>query len=197
MARIAYKRVSTFEQNTDRQLDGQEFNKIFSEKVSAKTTDRKELNNLIDWIREGDEVFVHSIDRLARNLQDLQILIDKINLKGASISFMKESLTFSSGDSNPIQKLMLQMMGAFAEFERSAIRERQREGIVKAKQKGVYKGRKPKLGWLAKVKIYEQFQNLDLFSNTSKVELAIQHGISRATLYKYVKEVHDSLKSSA
>lgn len=192
MARIAYKRVSSLEQNLDRQLDGLEFDKIFVEKVSGKSTDRKELQNLLEWVREGDEVFVHSIDRLARNLQDLQNIIDQVNSKGASISFLKESLVFKGGDSDPMQKLMLQMMGAFAEFERSVIRERQKEGIAKAKQRGVYKGKPQKFNWNQKIALYEDFQNLDLFSSSNKTELAEKYKISRATMYKYVKEVKTS-----
>lgn len=191
MARIAYKRVSSLEQNLDRQLDGLSFDKTFVEKVSGKNIDRKELQNLLEWVREGDEVFVHSIDRLARNLQDLQNIIDQVNSKGTSITFLKESLVFKGGDSDPMQRLMLQMMGAFAEFERSVIREQQREGIAKAKQKGVYKGKPQKLNRNQKIGLFEEFQNLDLFSGTNKTELAEKYKISRATMYKYVKEVKE------
>lgn len=191
MARIAYKRVSSLEQNLDRQLDGLSFDKTFVEKVSGKNTDRKELQNLLEWVREGDEVFVHSIDRLARNLQDLQNIIDQVNYKGTSITFLKESLVFKGGDSDPMQRLMLQMMGAFAEFERSVIREQQREGIAKAKQKGVYKGKSQKLNRNQKIGLFEEFQNLDFFSGTNKTELAEKYKISKATMYKYVKEVKE------
>ncbi len=105
---------------------------------------------------------------------------------------LKESLIFKGGDSDPMQRLMLQMMGAFAEFERSVIRERQKEGIAKAKQRGVYKGKPQKFNWNQKIALYEDFQNLDLFSSSNKTELAEKYKISRATMYKYVKEVKTS-----
>ncbi|WP_448092700.1 recombinase family protein [Pseudomonas lini] len=140
MVDVAYIRVSSVEQNVDRQLDGLTFTKTFTDKVSGATTERPALQLMIEFIREGDVVHVHSIDRLARNLQDLLALVEQINGKGASVRFHKESLHFT-GEHNPMQDLMLSMIGAVAQFERSMIKERQREGIAKAKAKGVYKGR--------------------------------------------------------
>lgn len=141
MASVAYLRTSSFEQNLDRQ--DIKCDKLFEEKVSgAATKNRPKLNEMIDYVREGDEVIVWSIDRLARNLQDLQNIIQTLNEKGVTVKFKTENLTFSADSDNPFSKLQLQMMGAFAEFERSMIKKRQAEGIAKAKERGVYKGRK-------------------------------------------------------
>ncbi len=141
MAKIGYIRVSTDEQNTDRQhMDGMD--KIFVDKVSGSSTSgRQALAEMIEWVREGDEVIVHSIDRLARNLADLQQIIKTLNDKGVTVRFVTEGLSFSHDVKDAMSRLQLQMMGAFAEFERSLIKSRQLEGIAKAKAKGVYKGR--------------------------------------------------------
>ncbi|WP_085674943.1 MULTISPECIES: recombinase family protein [unclassified Pseudomonas] len=140
MAQVGYIRVSSVDQNTDRQLDGITLDKVFTEKVSGATTDRPQLQAMLEYVREGDTIVVHSIDRLARSLADLLKLVEDLNKRGIHIRFNKEQLEFT-GEDNPMQKLMLSMMGSFAEFERSMIRERQKEGIAKAKEKGVYKGR--------------------------------------------------------
>ena len=184
---IAYKRVSTLEQNLERQLSGMSFDKEFVDKESGKSKDRPGLSALLDYIREDDEVYVHSIDRLARNLHDLESLIEQINSKGASITFVTESLTFKSNE-DPMKKLMLQMMGAFAEFERRIIKERQAEGIAQAKKKGKYKGRAPALSDKEKQALFEDYKNLDMFHG-SKERLAAKYGISRATMWRYIKEM--------
>ena len=144
MSRVAYIRVSSVGQNVDRQLPDEKFDKTFTDKASAKDTDRPALADLLDYVREGDTVVVHSIDRLARNLADLEKLVDQLNSKGVSVEFRKESLIFSGG-ADPMQKLLFQMLGAVAEFERSMIRERQREGIAAAKAAGKQLGRKRSL----------------------------------------------------
>ncbi|USR38358.1 recombinase family protein [Ectopseudomonas hydrolytica] len=140
MAQVGYVRVSSVDQNTDRQLDGIALDKVFTDKVSGATTDRPQLLAMLDYVREGDCIHVHSIDRLARSLADLLSLVESLTAKGVAIRFHKEQLHFT-GEHNAMQKLMLSMMGSFAEFERSMIKERQAEGIAKAKAKGVYKGR--------------------------------------------------------
>lgn len=143
MAVVGYRRVSTVDQNLDRQDLGQ-VDKVFEEKLSGKSAkDRPALQAMLDYIREGDSVVVYSIDRLARDLRDLQDIIQHVNDKGASIAFLSEGLSFSADKDDAFARLQLQMMGAFAEFERNIIRKRQAEGIAKAKAKGVYKGRKP------------------------------------------------------
>lgn len=140
MANVGYIRVSSTEQNTERQLDGVQLDKAFADRVSGATTERPELQNLLGYVREGDVIHVHSIDRLARSLVDLLALVQSLTAKGVHVRFHKENLLFT-GESNPTQELMLSIMGSVAQFERAMIRERQREGIVKAKAKGVYKGR--------------------------------------------------------
>jgi len=179
MAEIGYIRVSSVDQNTDRQLSDIKLKKVFTDKRSGKDTDRPALTELLEWIRKGDTVHVHSIDRLARNLKDLQVLVESITSKGVSLIFHKECLTFT-GDDSPMQKLMLQMMGAFAEFERSLIRERQREGIRAAKAAGKQIGAKPKLG---KPQVREIKQRIK--KGEAKASLAREYGISRQTLYNY------------
>jgi len=136
-----YLRVSTKIQNTERQLDGVACDRIFIDKASGKSTQRPELDALLRFIQPGDHINVHSIDRLARNLKDLRQLIDEITQKKCSIQFHKENLRFT-GEQTPFQDLMLNMLGAVAEFERAIINERRLEGIAKAKEKGVQFGRK-------------------------------------------------------
>ncbi|GLH45194.1 resolvase [Pseudomonas atacamensis] len=140
MTNIAYIRVSTVDQNTDRQLDGMTFDKVFTDKLSGSDTNRPQLLAMIEWARAGDVVHVHSIDRLARSMADLLKIVSDLNAKGVHVKFHKEDMKFT-GEDSPMQKLMLNMMGSFAQFEREVMKERQREGIAKAKEKGVYKGR--------------------------------------------------------
>jgi DNA invertase Pin-like site-specific DNA recombinase len=138
---VGYRRVSSLDQALDRQ-ELERAERIFEETESGAKRDRPALSEMINYIRDGDTVIVHSINRLARDLRDLQDIIEKINGKGASISFQTEKLTFKADKADPIATLQLQMMGAFAQFERAIIRKRQAEGIAKAKGRGVYKGRK-------------------------------------------------------
>jgi DNA invertase Pin-like site-specific DNA recombinase len=139
-----YIRVSSIDQNLNRQIDGLshiEHDKLFEDKVSAKTTERPQLQLMLSQLREGDSVFVYSIDRLARNLMDLSGIVSTLKGQGVAITFIKENLEFT-GDSNPIQTLQLHMMGAFAEFERGMIKSRQAEGLASAKARGVHLGRR-------------------------------------------------------
>lgn len=139
--RIGYIRVSTLDQNPDRQLEGVQLSKVFIDKASGKDTQRPQLEALLSYVREGDTLVVHSMDRLARNLDDLRRMVQQLTGRGVRIEFVKESLAFT-GEDSPMANLLLSVMGAFAEFERALIRERQREGISLAKQRGVYRGRK-------------------------------------------------------
>ena len=178
MAVVGYRRVSSASQSLDRQeLEG--CDKVFEEKITGAKRDRPELNRMLDYIREGDEVRVHSIDRLARDLRDLQSIIEQINDKDATITFLKEKLTFKpSAQADPFAKLQLHLMGAFAEFERSIIRERQREGIARAKERGVYAGRKTSID-VDKVKSLHA-------SGVGATEIARQLGIGRASVYRLI-----------
>lgn len=178
---IAYIRVSTLEQNTARQLDGMEFHRTFTDKASAKDTNRPALRDCLDFVREGDTLHIHSIDRLCRNLRDCQELLDNLLAKGVSVRFHRENLTFT-GQDDSMSKLMLQMMGAFAEFERNLLRERQAEGIAKAKTAGKYKGRKRALS-------EDQIKEIKTRLNhgEGKATLAAEYGVSRQTLYATLK----------
>ena len=142
--RIGYIRVSSLDQNHERQLEGIKLDKCFTDKASGKDVNRPELEAMLNYVRDGDIIIVHSMDRLARNLDDLRKLVQQLTSQKIKIEFLKENLTFT-GEDAPMSKLLLSVMGAFAEFERSLIRERQREGIALAKKKGLYKGRKPSL----------------------------------------------------
>ena len=141
---VGYLRVSTVDQNTERQLDGVKLDKVFEDKCTGGTLDRPELEKLIGWVREGDTVIVHDISRMARNLEDLLSLVKMFNGRGVAVRFNKENLHFT-GEGNPMQELMLSMLGAVYQFERSMMLERQREGIAKAKAAGKYKGGKPRI----------------------------------------------------
>ena len=142
MAVVGYRRVSSIDQSLERQDLG-DVEKVFEEKVSgASASDRPVLQEMIGWVREGDLVVVYSIDRLARNLQDLLSIVRTLNDKGVSIRFIKDNLTFPPEGNDGAAKLYLSILGAVAEFERSIIKQRQAEGIAKAKAAGVYKGRK-------------------------------------------------------
>ena len=172
--KIGYRRVSSESQNLDRQdLD---CDKMFEEKVSGVKRDRAALAEMIEFAREGDEVVVWSIDRLARDLRDLQDIISTLNNKGVSISFVKDKLIFAGDSDDAFARLQLQMMGAFAEFERNIIRSRQAEGIARAKARGVYKGRKKKIDTNRILKMKAE--------GHSVTEIAELMGISRMTVYR-------------
>lgn len=140
MSKVGYVRVSSVDQNTARQLDGVTLDRVYEDKVSGAITDRPQLQEMLRFIREGDTVHVHSIDRLARSLEDLLKLVKDLNTRKIGIHFHKEQLLFT-GEANPMQELMLSLLGSVAQFERAMIKERQREGVSKAKEAGVYKGR--------------------------------------------------------
>lgn len=178
---IGYRRVSTVDQNTDRQLEGIELDRVFEDKASGKDAKRPQLQALMEYVRDGDEVVVHSLDRLARNLDDLRRIVRELTGRGVKVRFEKERLTFTADD-DPMSQLLLSVMGAFAEFERSLIKERQREGIAIAKAKGKYKGRKPSL---SEAQIAELRQRAAA-GTESKVALAKAFGVSRETLRKYL-----------
>jgi len=145
--KIGYIRVSSVEQNTDRQLVDIELDKIFEEKVSAKTTNRPQLQQMLEHIRENDEIYCHDISRLARNIEDLHRLVREITGKGCSLHFVKENLHFSGDKTDPTQELLMNMLGAVYTFERQILKCRQAEGIALAKEKGKYKGRPPKINF--------------------------------------------------
>lgn len=185
MANIAYVRVSTVEQNEDRQIEALEkhsIDKWFMEKVSGKDRNRPKLQEMLDYVREGDTVYVHDFSRLARNTKDLLEIVENLNGRGVALVSNKENLDSST----PTGKLMLTMIGAIAEFERQNLLERQREGIAIAKRKGVYKGRKE-----VKVDNFGEYYERYMRREYTKAELAQELKISRPTLDKLIKEYRE------
>ena len=175
--RIGYIRVSSVDQSTIRQLDGVQLDRTFTDKASGKDVNRPELKTALGFVRAGDVLVVHSIDRLARNLADLLAIVKELNARGVAVEFCKEKLSFS-GDDSPSSKLMLSVMGACAEFERSMIRERQLEGIALAKKAGVYKGRKSTMTNMQVKAIRDRVS-----AGENKSALGREFGITRQTIY--------------
>ncbi len=179
--KIGYLRVSSVDQNTDHQLEGMELDKIYTDHCSGKNTDRPALQELLSYVRNGDQVFVHSMDRLARNLEDLRRIVSSLNKKQVSIKFIKENLEFN-GKETALANLLLNVMGSFAEFERSLMKERQLEGIALAKKRGAFKGRKPILNAEQVQWVLSQIE-----MGTHKSKIAKKLNISRGCLYKYLQ----------
>lgn len=187
-ARIGYVRVSSVDQNTDRQLaqlTELNLDRIFEEHASGKDLNRPQLQKMLDYIRAGDSIYVCSMDRLARNLNDLLSLTTLIMEKQCSLHFLKENLTFSAdSDKNPMSKLLLSIIGAVSEFERALIRERQAEGIALAKTRGVYKGSKPVLTPEKRL-LFKKMKN----DGIPLTLIAKKLGVGRSTLYRHMTEL--------
>lgn len=179
---VGYLRVSTLLQNTARQLEGVALDEVFEDKASGKDTSRPQLEACLRFLRKGDTLHIHSLDRLGRNLDDLRRIINDLTTRGVVVKSHKESLTFT-GEESAMSKLLLSMLGAVAEFERSLILERQREGIAIAKAAGAYKGGKKKL-------TEEQAQEIRrrVATGDKKAAIARDFGISRETLYQYLSQ---------
>lgn len=186
---VGYVRVSSLLQNEARQLEGVKLNCKFTDKISGKDKNRPELKRCMEHLRAGDTLHVHSIDRLARNLRDLETIVKDLVHKGVAVKFEKEGLTFT-GDSNPMNNLMLHVMGACAEFELAMIKERQREGIAIAKKQGRQIGRKAKLDKASIETIKGLWR-----SGKNKLEIAEALDVSRVTLYSFLKRYDISLES--
>lgn len=180
---IGYIRVSSLDQNTHRQLEGIALGKTFTDTQSGKDTHRPALLACMELLQNGDTLHVHSIDRLARNLQDLLRVLSELTLRGVTVKFHKEHLTFS-GEATPFQKLHLQIVGAVAEFERDLIRERQREGIALAKIEGKYKGRK-------RVLTGDEIREIKKrVACSEKISvLAKEYGVTRQTIYRNLQDM--------
>lgn len=180
--RVAYVRVSTVEQNEDRQVEALKkhgIEKWFVEKASAKDANRPKLQELLEYVREGDTVYVHDFSRLARSTKDLLNIVERLQAKGVHLVSNKENIDTGT----PTGKLMLTMIGAIAEFERENLLERQREGIAIAKQKNKYKGRQPK-----DIKDFDVWYGRYKMREINKVQFAKEIGVSRPTLDKLIKE---------
>ena len=179
---IAYVRVSTVEQNEARQVEALEkylIDKWYIEKISAKDVNRHKLQQMLEFAREGDTIFVHDFTRLARSTKDLLDIVEQLKSKGIHLVSNKENIDTST----PTGKLMLTFLAGIAEFERENLLERQREGIAIAKRNGVYKGRKP----VCTDKFDELYADY-LSRKISKTELAKELGVSRPTLYRMIRE---------
>lgn len=178
---VGYIRVSTVDQNTDRQLDGVVLDRTYEDKISGATTNRPQLQACLDYLRDGDTLHVHSMDRLARSMRDIENIVQELTGKGVTVQFHKEGWTFTAGKMDATQTLLFQVLGSVSQFERAIIRERQAEGIAKAKAAGKYKGRKPKLS-------QEQMEEIKKRSDEGeeKKALAAEFGISRQTLYRVI-----------
>lgn len=180
---LGYKRVSSIDQSTERQLENIKLDRVFEDKLSGKDRNRPQLDALLSMIREGDVLHIHSMDRLARNTRDLLNLVSEITEKGCKVIFHTEHLTFEPNKNDPYQQLMMTMLGAVAQLERSLILQRQKEGIAIAKSKGKYKGGKNKLSSEQVVELKE------LAKEKSITALAKQFGITRPTCYSYLKSI--------
>jgi DNA invertase Pin-like site-specific DNA recombinase len=186
--RVGYVRVSSLEQSSERQVEtirkSGEIDRIFEDKISGRSrAQRPGLKDCIDYLRDGDELIIASIDRLARSLIDLRNLVDEITDKGVTVCFLHENLTFTHGGEDARSNLMLSILGSFAEFERAIIRERQAEGIALAKSEGRYPGRKKSLTPAQATDIRWR-----VATGETKSALARELGISRTTLYRYIKD---------
>lgn len=187
---VGYVRVSSSDQNTDRQLDGVALDRVFTDKMTGSTKDRPQLKAMLDYVRYGDTVVVHSLDRLARSLEDLISIINQLNKKGVSFKSIKDNLTFDGVNNSPMDKFFLHILGAVSELERALIRERQKEGIAKAKQRGVYKGRKPSLTpekqAIIEERLAQKEKDLDSYKAISYQSIADEVGVSLSTLNRYL-----------
>ena len=178
--RVGYVRVSSVDQNEGRQLDGLELDKVFADKASGKDVARPHLKAALEYLRDGDVLVVHSMDRLARNMADLQRLVQELTERGVTVEFVSERLTFT-GDDDKYSTLLLHILGGVAQFERAMIRERQAEGILKAKAAGVYRGRKASLTAAQVVELRTK-----VAAGVPKARLAQELGVSRQTVYGYL-----------
>lgn len=178
--RIGYARVSTVDQNPERQLENVQLDKKFTDYASGSSTKRPQLQQMLEFVREDDIVFIHSMDRLGRNLKDIKNLVDYLLEKKVKIEFIKENLKFAS-KSDPVANCVLNIFGAVAEFEYSLLKERQMEGIRLAQKAGKYKGRQTKLDAKKIEFIKEQLK-----TRISKTKIAEALGISRFSLYNYI-----------
>lgn len=190
---VGYIRVSSTDQNTERQLDGITLDKVFTDKMTGSSRERPQLKAMIDYVRHSDTVIVHSLDRMARNLEDLLHIINQLHEKGVIFKSIKENLTLDGSQPSLMDKFLLHILGAVAEFNRSLIREAQREGIAKAKARGAYKGRKPALS-KTQIKELEEIieaknSSIDEYKALTLPKIAEQFGMSLPTLNRYIAKI--------
>lgn len=179
---VGYRRVSSHSQRLDRQMVNVELDRCFDETISSREKDRPELEKCLEHLREGDTLHVHSIDRLCRSITEMETILEGLLSKGVTVKIHKGNLTFTGND-NPMDRLLLQVMSVFSQFEREIIRERQREGIEKAKERGVYKGKQHTLDATQIQELKKRVQDGEKITNVGKL-----FGISRSTVYRYLKK---------
>lgn len=180
--RVGYRRVSSFDQNLDRQLDGiKGIERVFEEKISGARSDRPALREMMAFCREADEIYVHSLDRLGRDIRDLLNIVEELNAKGVVVEFVSEHLRFGANGDDPMARLQLHMLAAFAEWERSIMRQRQAEGIAKAKENHPekYRGRPATIDPQAVKNMHGQ--------GMGPTEIAKRLGIGRASVYRALR----------
>jgi len=190
--RVGYIRVSSVDQNPDRQLEGIQVEKVYIDKTSGATLNRPQFNEMMNFLREGDMLVVYSMDRLARKLFDLKHIVQNLTSKKIQVQFIKENITLT-GEDSPMAHLTLSIFGAFAEFEREIIRERQREGIEIAKRKGKFKGGKGKK--LSAQKI-EELKKMVANGHT-KMSIAKNFNISLSSVYNYWNDTHQHFRRNS
>ncbi len=179
---VGYIRVSSIGQNTDRQLVGLELDRVFTEKASGKSVEERPiLKECMNYLRDGDQLVVHSMDRLARNTEELLTIVRELTGKGVTVRFLKEELTFSGSESDPFKTLMLNMLAAFGQFERELINERRREGVAAARSKGKKFGAPLKVTDEIKIRIDALLQD-----GLTKRDVAKEVGLGEATIYRYL-----------
>ncbi len=180
--RIAYRRVSSLDQNLDRQLiDQGNIEKVFEEKLSGASRERPALMEMIEFSREGDTVVVHALDRLGRDIRDLLNIVEELNAKGVAVEFVSERLRFSQDDDDPLARLQLHMLASFAQWERSTAKRRQAEGIARAKELNPekYRGRPTSID-------PEQVRALKK-EGLGATAIATKLGIGRASVYRALR----------
>lgn len=194
---VGYIRVSTSEQNTDRQLAGLNLDKVFTDKISGAKNTRPALTDMLAYVREGDTVIVHEIDRLARSLPDLIDIANQLKRKKVNLKILKENLTFNAISSNPLDDMIFHIFGAIAQYEREKIKRRQREGIELAVKAGKYKGRKPALDddqyQQLKLDYQAKAATLEAWNETTYPGLAKKYKVSMPTLMRYIRRIKDEL----
>lgn len=192
MADVGYMRVSTEEQHTRRQLEGVHLDKVFTDKISGASAVRPALRECLNYLREGDTLHIHSLDRLARSLTNLKNIVAALTDKGVRVLFHKENLSFSPAGTTPLDTLLFHILGAFAEFERELIRTRQEEGIKAAKKQGVRLGRPP-VDEATRAAIVDALNQKKL-----PRDIATMYSVSLTTVYrircKQIVSVHNQQK---
>ena len=190
MSKIGYIRVSTEHQETARQealMQQYQVERIFAEKISGKNTNRPELKAMLDYVREGDTLYIESISRLGRSTRDLLNIIDILQGKGVTLVSGKENIDTNT----PQGRFVLSIFAALSELEREQTLQRQREGIVIAKTQGKYKGRQPiPIDWVKFGQMYEQWKSEDI----TAVEFQRQMDLRANTFYRRLREYEHGQK---